>query len=50
MENLKNWEKGNFTNVEDVHNTAWQMLDGSIGRAIGADKVEINKLKEKYYK
>ena len=50
LENLKNWEKGKFTNVEDIHNTAWKMLDGSIGRANGEDKAEINNLKEKYYK
>ncbi|MFR8871245.1 DUF6241 domain-containing protein [Paraclostridium sordellii] len=50
LENLKNWEKRKFTNVEDIHNTAWKMLDGSIGRAIGEDKAEINNLKEKYYK
>lgn len=49
-ESLSEWKKGNFVEVEDVHNTAWKMLDGNVGRAIDRDEFEINRLKEKYYK
>lgn len=50
IETLGKWKKGEFVKVEDVHNTAWKMLDGNIGKATGPDNHEINKLKEKYYK
>ncbi|MDU3335310.1 DUF6241 domain-containing protein [Paraclostridium bifermentans] len=50
IKSLNEWKKGNFVEVEEVHNTAWKMLDGNVGRAIDRDEYEINKLKEKYYK
>ncbi|MGL5757037.1 MAG: DUF6241 domain-containing protein [Paraclostridium sp.] len=50
IETLGKWKKGDFDKVKDMHNTAWKMLDGNIGKATGPDENEINKLKEKYYK
>lgn len=50
LETLEKWKKGDFVDVVDMHNTAWKMLDGNIGKAKGPDEYEINNLKEKYYK
>jgi hypothetical protein len=50
IKSLKEWKKGDFVDVKDVHNTAWKMLDGNIGKAKSPDDFAINNLKEKYYK
>lgn len=30
---VQNWQKGDFTNIVNDHNTVWVLLDGTIGRA-----------------
>ena len=47
---LSKWKKGDFNNGVLVHNYVWTLLDGSIGRALSLDKLQVTKIKLKYFK
>lgn len=37
------WKKSDFTEVDKDHNTVWNMLDGTTGKATGIKKDEVEK-------
>ncbi|ASK60990.1 hypothetical protein CFK37_01565 [Virgibacillus phasianinus] len=37
---LGKWQKGNFSNVDDDHNTIWMLQDGTVGKATGVLSTE----------
>ena len=47
---LSKWKNGDFNNGVLVHNYVWNLLDGNIGRALSLDKVQITKIKLKYFR
>ena len=47
---LSKWKNGDFNNGVLVHNYVWNLLDGYIGRALSLDKVQITKIKLKYFR
>jgi len=40
---IKTWQKGDFSNIVNDHNTVWTFLDGGVGRAVN---VKIKKVEE----
>ena len=43
VEIANRWKLGDFSKVDEDHDTVWSMLDGTIGEATGINKVEVTK-------
>lgn len=49
QQTLSEWLKGNFIDTKDLHNKAWDCLNGEVGKAIGPDENRINQIKKDHF-